>query len=41
MADIKTWTGTSAFTPGQTPFGFYDNDLEFQADADKVKFLCS
>jgi len=41
MADIKTWTGTSAFTPGQTPFGFYDNDLEFQADADKVASFCA
>lgn len=29
------WPGSSSFTPGSTPFGFYDTDSEFQTDADK------
>ena len=36
MADIAIWGGSSTFTTGSTPFGFYDTDTEFQADADKV-----
>ena len=36
MANKIIWTGHSSFTPGDTPFGFYDNDAEFQSDADKV-----
>ena len=40
MADIAIWGGSSTFTPGSTPFGFYDTDTEFQTDADKVaKFV--
>ena len=35
MANIPIYTGSSAFKPGDTPFGFYDNDVEFQVDADK------
>ena len=27
--NIPIWTGTSTFTVGQTPFGFYDNNLDF------------
>jgi hypothetical protein len=35
------WSGTSIFYPGQTPFGFYDYDTNFQVDADKVAtILC-
>jgi hypothetical protein len=34
------WTGTSTFSPGQTPFGFYDNEAYFKTDADKVAYLC-
>ena len=41
MADIQIWTGTSTFFPGETPFGFYDNDTDFQADADKVAKFCA
>lgn len=41
MADIQVWTGTSTFFPGDTPFGFYDNDTAFQADADKVAKFCA
>ena len=41
MADIQVWNGTSTFFPGDTPFGFYDNDTAFQADADKVAKFCA
>jgi len=33
--NIPIWTGTSTFSPGDTPFGFYDTDLQFQNDIDK------
>ena len=36
--NIPIWTGTSTFAVGQTPFGFYDNNLDFKTDADKVNF---
>ena len=39
--NIPIWTGTSTFTVGQTPFGFYDNDLDFQTDSDKVADFCA
>ena len=35
MANIPIWPGSSSFHPGDTPFGFYDNNPEFQVDADK------
>ena len=35
------WTGNSVFTPGQTPFGFYDYDSNFQTDADRVAQFCA
>ena len=41
MANIPIWTGSSSFQPGETPFGFYDNDLEFQQDADKFAVFAS
>lgn len=41
MADIAIWEGTSDFQAGQTPFGFYDNDIDFDADADKVAKFCA
>jgi len=41
MATTPIWTGTSSFAPGQTPFGFYDNDAQFQADANKVAAFCA
>lgn len=41
MANITIWDGNSTFTPGSTPFGFYDNDLSFQTDADKVAKFCA
>ena len=41
MANIPIWPGSSSFSPGNTPFGFYDNDFQFQTDADKVANFCS
>lgn len=38
---IPIWPGSSSFFPGDTPFGFYDNDYEFQIDADKVADWCA
>ena len=34
--NIPIYPGSSSFIPGSTPFGFYDYDVQFQADADKV-----
>jgi len=39
--NIPIWTGTSTFAIGQTPFGFYDNQLDFQTDSDKVSDFCA
>tara|TARA_B100000575_G_scaffold292657_1_gene301655 strand:- start:794 stop:1945 length:1152 start_codon:yes stop_codon:yes gene_type:complete len=35
------YPGSSSFIPGQTPFGFYDYDTNFQTDADKVTTFCA
>ena len=35
MSNVAIWPGSSSFHPGDTPYGFYDNDPEFQIDADK------
>lgn len=39
--DVEIWDGSSSFSPGATPFGFYDNDLLFQKDADRVARFCA
>lgn len=39
--NIPIWPGSSSFCPGETPFGFYDNDYEFQIDTDKVADWCA
>jgi hypothetical protein len=39
--NIPIWPGSSSFTIGDTPFGFYDLDQEFRSDADKVAEFCS
>jgi hypothetical protein len=36
MADIPVYAGSSSFFPGETAFGFYDYQYDFQVDADKV-----
>ena len=41
MAKIPIYPGSSSFFPGDTPFGFYDNDIDFQQDADKVTTFCA
>ncbi len=41
MANIPIYPGSSSFFPGQTPFGFYDYDYQFQTDADKVATYCA
>ena len=32
--DKPIWPGSSSFSPGDTPFGFFDNDVMFQQQAD-------
>lgn len=39
--NIPIWEGSSTFTTGSTPFGFYDNDVQFQQEADKVARFCA
>lgn len=42
MANSQLWAGTATFTQGtSTPFGFYDNDYQFQLDAVKVAKYCA
>jgi hypothetical protein len=41
MANIPIWPGSSSFHPGDTPFGFYDYNPDFQKDADKVAKFCA
>ena len=41
MATIPIWPGSSSFFPGDTPFGFYDSDSDFQSDATKVSDWCA
>jgi hypothetical protein len=41
MANIPIYPGSSSFFPGDTPFGFYDYDYQFQVDADKVAKFCA
>jgi hypothetical protein len=41
MSNIAIWNGTSTFTTGSTPFGFYDADTAFRTDADKVAQWCA
>ena len=39
--NVPIWPGSSSFQPGDTPFGFYDNDPQFQVDANKVAKFCA
>ena len=41
MANIPIWPGSSSFSPGDTPFGFYDNESDFVTDADRVAKFCA
>lgn len=39
--NIPIWPGSSSFSIGDTPFGFYDLDQDFRQDADKVSDFCT
>ena len=41
MANIPIWPGSATWDASLTPFSFYDNDLEFQADAVNVADWCA
>ena len=41
MARIPIWPGSSSFFPGDTPFGFYDQDNDFQTDAELTSNWCA
>ncbi|MDB4339329.1 hypothetical protein N9992_00720 [bacterium] len=41
MANIPIWPGSSSFFPGDTPFGFYDYDNDFQSDAPQIADWCA
>lgn len=41
MANTPIWPGSSSFTPGKTPFGYYDSDAQFTASADQVAKFCA
>ena len=41
MANIPIYPGSSSFSTGSTPFGFYDSDSIFRTDADKVVTWCA
>jgi len=41
MVEIPIWPGSSSFSNGETPFGFYDFDYDFQVDADSVANWCA
>ena len=39
--NVPIWPGSSSFSIGETPFGFYDNQAQFRVDADKVATFCA
>jgi hypothetical protein len=41
MMQELIYPGSSSFFPGQTPFGIYDEDYEFQNDAPKMALWCA
>jgi hypothetical protein len=41
MSNIPIFPGSSSFSTGSTPFGFYDNDHIFRADADKFSLFAA
>lgn len=43
MSDIylPIWPGSSSFFPGDTPYGFYDNDSAFQTDIEATAEWCA
>ena len=41
MANIPIYDGSPSWSAGLTPFGFYDNETQFQTDAVKVAKFCA
>ncbi len=41
MTDIPIWQGSSSFTTGSTPFGYFDSEASFRTDADNVSDWCA
>jgi len=41
MTEIPIWPGSSSFTTGSTPFGTFDADAHFQAEADPFADWCA
>ena len=41
MANIPIWDGNATFSVGDTAFGFYDLDTDFQTDAHNVAQWCA
>ena len=41
MANIPIYDGNPTWSSGLTPFGFYDNEAQFQTDAVKVAKFCA
>jgi hypothetical protein len=41
MARIPIWPGSASFAAGNTPFGFYDADTNYQSDADTTAIWCA
>jgi hypothetical protein len=39
--NIPIWPGSSSFTAGDTPFGYYDSDSEFVTDVDNIASWCA
>jgi hypothetical protein len=39
--NIPIWPGSASFFPGDTPFGFYDGEYDFQNDSEKVADWCA
>jgi len=39
--NIPIWPGSSSFFAGDTPFGYYDTDLDFMDDIEKVASWCA
>lgn len=39
--NIPIWPGSSSFSAGNTPFGHYDSDTEFQSSVDKTAGWCA
>ena len=41
MTEIPIWPGSSSFTTGSTPFGYFESESLFRVDADKVSNWCA